>query len=137
MFLLDLDRALSHLVFQVTIKFVQFRILLLSEFKQAAVFQDQTTMIKGLPYRLKQFVIVPRFCQITVNLALVYRIDHRSHVRIARQQEPDGIRRQALGLLEELCTIHFRHALIGDDEGYWDIASFECFEEPRPRWLLS
>ena len=66
--------------------------------------------------RLAQLLRRARLRQKTEHLALVDRAFDGVEVRVARQQDAHGSRRERANLRQHLDARHLRHAVIGDDD---------------------
>ena len=73
-------------------------------------------LFKGTGDNFPQFVIIPWFCQGTVYLAPIYRLNGDVKIGFPREQDPDRSGPVYLNQNQKIGTLYPRHALIGDHD---------------------
>ena len=63
-----------------------------------------------------QFLLLPRFCDISPDMAFVDRLHDFFYIGVGRKHQIDGIRKDFPGFGEKTDPINARHAHIGDDD---------------------
>ena len=73
-------------------------------------------MFQGLLQDQLQFIVIPGFADVTVDLAFVDRLDDRREVGIPGQQDAAGGGIHIMHLGQQRGPVHARHARIAHDQ---------------------
>ena len=102
--------------FKPAIPLLQLFVLPVDDVRQPPVFLQEHISLHAVPQDLENFIIVPGLGYVAVRSPLVNGVDGGIDIRIAGEENAQGVRSHPSRLHQKLHPRHPRHPLVGNDQ---------------------